>query len=214
MSTKFTLDVTARDRAGKGVARTLRREGRIPAVIYGGNQAPAMISLDSNTVNVMYRKGHMGTSIGTLNMDGKKHMVIARDIALHPVTDVIEHIDFLRVSEKTTITVNVPLHIVGQDKSPAMSKKAVVTYAHHEISVDCQATNIPEHIDVDISKLDVGAIVHAGDLKLPSGVSLHGNIAEQNLLTLELPRILSDELDASTPDTIATAEKTEEKEGE
>lgn len=207
MSTKFVLDVATRDRAGKGVARTLRREGRIPAVIYGGNQAPALISLDSNTVNVMYRKGHMGTSIGTLNLDGKKHMVIARDIGLHPVTDVIEHIDFLRVSEKTTITVNVPLHVVGQDKSPAMAKKAIITYSTHELAIDCQATNIPENIEVDISKLDVGAIVHAGDVKLPNGVSLHGNIAEHALLTLELPRVLSDALDAGTPDAPAAAEE-------
>ena len=122
---KFTLDAVVRDRAGKGVARQLRAKGRVPAVIYGDSKEPTLISLDGNTINLQYRRGHMGTAIGTLNVDGTKHMVIARDVSLHPVKDTVEHVDFLRVSDKTRITVSVPLHVIGQDKSPAILKKAI-----------------------------------------------------------------------------------------
>lgn len=189
---QIALEATARDRAGKGVARTLRREGRVPAVIYGDGKEPVLISLDANKIYLEHRKGHMSTNLCNLSIDGAKHLVIARDIALHPVTDVVEHIDFLRVSQKTRVSVRVPLHVVGQDKSPGLAKKGIITYATHDIEVDCQATSIPEHLDVDVSSLDIGDNVHAGDLKLPNGVKLPTNAESLSILSIEDPNMAED----------------------
>lgn len=182
-----TLEAKARDRAGKGVARTLRREGRIPAVIYGDNKEPVLISLDSNKINLEYRKGHMRTNLTNLVVDGAKQMVIARDISLHPVTDVVEHVDFLRVSSKTRVTVAVPVHVVGQEQSPGVKRKGLITYSHHEMQLSCPATAIPDFVEVDVSKLDIGGVVHAKDVKLPKDVTLAPNTEDESVVAIENP---------------------------
>lgn len=215
--TQIALEAAARDRAGKGVARQLRRQGRVPAVIYGDGKEPILISLDANRLHLEHRKGHMATNLCNLSLDSGKHLVIARDIALHPVTDVIEHIDFLRVSQKTRVTVPVPIHIVGQEKSPGLHKKGIITYATHEIELDCQATSIPEHVEIDVSELDIGDVVHAGDLKLPNGTRLAPNMQSSSVLSIEDPHMAAEpeptEVAAAAADVPATAEAAKDEAG-
>ena len=115
MSKNYAMTAVKRERAGKGVARSLRREGRTPAVIYGDNKEPVKISLSSNAINVEYNRGHMYTNLCDLEVEGDKYLVLARDVQLHPLTDVVEHVDFLRVSARTKIAVMVPFHFVAHD---------------------------------------------------------------------------------------------------
>src|SRR3982751_857414 len=120
-SRNYALKGETRDGAGKGVARALRRENIIPAVIYGDGKAPVSIKLPSKELNLEYNKGHMYTSLCTLNVAGTDHLVLVRDVQLHPVTDIVTHVDFLRVTPKTKLHVKVPLNVIGEETSPGLT---------------------------------------------------------------------------------------------
>lgn len=169
MSKKYTLAAQKRDRAGKGVARALRREDKVPAVIYGDNKAPVMISMAANPLRLEYLKGHMKTNLCELNVDNETVLTLVRDIQLHPVTDKIEHVDFMRVSPKTTIHVKVPVHFIGQDVSPGLKAKGVLNVSEHEVELICKASDIPETLDVDLSKLEIGQDIKISQVTLPKG---------------------------------------------
>ncbi len=171
MSKNYAMTAAVRERAGKGVARSLRREGQVPAVIYGDNKEPVKIALSSNAINVEFNKGHMFTNLCDLDLDGKKHLVLARDVQLHPVTDVVEHVDFLRVGPKTKIAVMVPVHFIDHDKCPGLDRKGIVNVVRHEVELWCSAMDIPEQIDVSLADKDFGDAVKISNAKLPAGVS-------------------------------------------
>ena len=169
MSKQYVLEAQARERAGKGVARSLRREGRTPAVIYGDGQEPVKISLDTNTINVEYNKGQMYTTLCDLAVGGEKHLVLARDVQLHPVTDVVEHVDFLRVTDKTQIAVDVPVQFINEDKCPSLDKKGILNVVRHTVELQCIAKNIPDLIEVDVAGKEHGDAVKISDALLPKG---------------------------------------------
>lgn len=169
MSKHYALKATKREKAGKGVARSLRREGRIPAVIYGDKKEPVTISLDMNKINVEYNKGHIFTSLCDLDVDGTKYLLLARDVQKHPVTDVVEHVDFLRVTEKTTITIRVPVHFFNHDKSPSLKEKGTLNVTRHDVEIVCQAQNMPDYIEVNLEGKNHGDSVRAHDAVLPKG---------------------------------------------
>lgn len=169
MSKHYALQATKREKAGKGAARSLRREGKIPAVIYGDKKEPVTITLDMNRVNVEYNKGHIFTTLCDLDLDGQKHLLLARDAQKHPVTDVVEHVDFLRVTEKTTIAIMVPVHFFNHDKSPSLKEKGTLNVTRHEVEVICQAQNMPEYIEVNLEGKAHGDAVRAHDAVLPAG---------------------------------------------
>lgn len=171
MSKNYNLTAAKRDQAGKGAARSLRRSNKTPAVIYGDFKEPVKIVLDENIINVEYRKGHMFTSVCDIVVDGEKHMVLARDIQLHPVTDNVMHVDFLRVTAKTKIAVNVPLHFINEDLSPGLKNKGTLNVVRFEMEVLCSAIDIPEFINVDLDGKDFGDAIRLSDAKLPEGVS-------------------------------------------
>lgn len=189
MSTKhYAFEAKEREGAGKGIARALRREGRVPAVIYGNKKEPVLISLDANTVNVQYQRGHMFTTLCDINVDGEKSLVLARDIQLHPVTDIVEHVDFLRVSPKTQIAVNVPVHFTGEDSSKAIQQGGILNVVRFEVELNCSATDIPEAIEVDISAKQIGDAIKISDTKLPAGVTPVINDRDFTLATLDAPK--------------------------
>lgn len=170
MSKHISMTAVLRDRAGKGNARATRRQGKVPAVIYGDNKPPVMIAIDNLPIVKALHGGLLFTHLCDLDVDGQKHLVLARDVQLHPVKDTPEHVDFLRVSEKTQITVEVPLHIVNDEKCPAAKAGGVISLVLHTLEVKCRADQIPEHIDIDLSKLAMGDSIKVEDLKLPTGV--------------------------------------------
>lgn len=169
MSKKYTLAAQKRDRAGKGIARALRRENRIPAVIYGDSKAPVMISMEENPVRLEYMKGHMKTNLCELKVDNETVLTLVRDIQCHAATDKIEHIDFMRVSPKTTIHVKVPVHFINQETSPGLKAKGVLNVVAHEVELICAASDIPEALEVDLSAVQIGGDVKISDVKLPKG---------------------------------------------
>lgn len=169
MSKNYALQANARERAGKGVARALRRESKTPAVIYGDHKEPISIAIDTNTVNVEYNKGHMFTTLCDLDVEGQKHTVLARDVQLHPVTDNVLHVDFLRVTPKTKIAVNVPVHFINEEKSPGLHNKGILSVIRYQVELMCSAVNIPEYIEVDLEGKEQGDSVRISDAKMPEG---------------------------------------------
>ncbi len=168
MSKHIAMTATSRDRAGKGNARETRRQGKVPAVIYGDNKPPVTIAVDVFPITKALHSGHLFTHLTDLEVGGQKHLVLARDVQLHPVKDTPIHVDFLRVSEKTVITVEVPLHLVNEDKSPAVKALGTINLVHHTLEVSCRADQIPEFIEIDVGALDIGDVLHVSDLKMPA----------------------------------------------
>jgi large subunit ribosomal protein L25 len=203
----YALKAAKRDQAGKGVARSLRRENKAPAVIYGDNKEPVKISLEGNAINLEYRKGHMFTSLCDLEVDGTKQLVLARDVQLHPVSDMVEHVDFLRVTPKTTIVVDVPVHFINHDDCPGLKEKGVLNIVLHELELVCQAMNIPDSVDVDLKGKGLGAAVRLSDAKLPEGTKPVAGVRDYVIATLQIPRAyVEQEITAPTPDAVAGAE--------
>lgn len=209
MTKHYAIKAQARDGAGKGVARALRREGRVPAVIYGNNEAPVLVSLPEKEMSKQYHTGHAFTTLCDLDVDGKKVMTLARDIQLHPVKDTIDHVDFLRVSEKTRLNVDIPVHMVGHEESPGLESKGILNVVRHSIELNCQATKIPEYIEVNLAGKDLGDSVNASDATLPAGAQFVIDDRDFTIATIVAPK-RADDLDEEE----AEGEEGETAEGE
>jgi len=171
MSVKnIAMAAQKRDGTGKGSARAARRENKIPAVIYGNNQSPVTITLDEKAITMAYHTGSLYTTLVDIDVDGTKELVLARDVQTHVVKDTIQHVDFLRVSAKTKIAVMVPVNFINEGASPALAAGAILNTVRHEVELLCQATSIPEALDVDLTDKDYGDSVNISDAKLPEGV--------------------------------------------
>ncbi len=171
-SKRYALAAQKRERAGKGIARQLRRDNRVPAVIYGDNKAPAIISLPEKEMRLEYMKGHIFTNLAEIDLEGEKILALVRDVQLHPVSDKIESVDFLRVGPKTKTTVHVPVHFVKYETSPAGKSGGVLNVAYHELELRCAVTDIPEAVEVDLSKAEIGDSVHLSQITLPKGAEI------------------------------------------
>ena len=169
MSKNFALKAEKRERAGKGVARALRREDKIPGVVYGDHKEPVMISMPAKEVGLEYNKGHMFTTLCDLDVSGDKHLVLARDIQLHPVTDRVLHVDFLRVSPKTKLNVMVPVHFINEEECPGIKEKGILNVVRHEVELTCAATTIPEAIEVDLTPFEIGDAIKISAASMPQG---------------------------------------------
>jgi large subunit ribosomal protein L25 len=169
MSATKVIKAEARDRAGKGAARALRRENKIPAVIYGAKQAPVGISLDAKQTTHLLHAGGFLTTIFEIEVGGKKERAIPRDYQVDPVKDTLIHVDFLRVSKDSVVHVQVPVHFVNEDKSPGLKTGGVLNIVEHTIDLTVPAEKIPDFIEVDLSGLTVGDSVHISAVKLPEG---------------------------------------------
>jgi large subunit ribosomal protein L25 len=168
MSDVKELKAVARDQVGKGAARAVRRTGRVPAVIYGGGAAPRAISLDANETRIRIFAGHFLTTVFEVDVDGEKTRVIPRDYQLDPVKDTPLHVDFLRVSEGQTLTVEVPVHYVNQAGSPGLKRGGTLNIVRHEVELIVPSNAIPEAIEADLTGLDLGDSLHISAVKLPA----------------------------------------------
>lgn len=166
----YELKAEARDRVGKGSSRELRRNGLIPAVIYGDKQAPISIALSTNEVTKRIHAGGFMTTVATIEVNGQKISVLPKDYQLDPVRDFTLHVDFLRVSANSRVTVEVPVHFINEDKS-AIKTGGVLNIVRHEVELECPANDIPEFLTADLSDLKVGDSVHISDIKLPKGIT-------------------------------------------
>ncbi len=164
------LAAMPRERAGKGAARAVRRQGRVPGVIYGGKETPALISLDPREIDREIHRPGFFTRLFEVECAGKHERCIARDLQLDAVSDKPEHVDFMRVSEETRIRVAVPVKFDNADKSPGLKRGGVLNVVRHTIEVYCRVDNIPQLIRVNLDGLDIGDSVHISAVKLPEGV--------------------------------------------
>ncbi|MBP1475583.1 50S ribosomal protein L25/general stress protein Ctc [Frateuria sp. MAH-13] len=173
MSQTHEIKAQSRTDEGKGASRRLRHAAMVPAVVYGGTQPPQSIQIEHNTILLAAKNEWFFSSILDLNVDGKVQKVLVRDWQKHPFKQQMLHMDFLRVNENEAIRVNVPLHFLNQEKSPA-GKTSGVVISHNltEVEVSCLPGNLPEFIELDLVDLKPGDIVHLSQIKLPKGVSL------------------------------------------
>ncbi|PDS76498.1 50S ribosomal protein L25/general stress protein Ctc [Rhizobium sp. L43] len=167
----YELKAEARERVGKGSARELRRNGLIPAVIYGDKQAPIAIALNTNEVTKRIHAGGFMTTVATIEVDGKKFKVLPKDYQLDPVRDFTMHVDFLRVSGNTQVTVEIPVHFINEEKSPGVKVGGVLNIVRHEVEVHCPADAIPEFFNVDLNGKKIGDSIHISEVTLPKGVT-------------------------------------------
>ena len=194
MTETHTLTAEPRQRAGKGTARQTRRAGRIPAVIYGNKLPPVTISLDANEFGKVLKKPGFFTHLFDLTVAGAIHRVLPRDVQFHPVSDQPEHVDFLRVSAETKITLDVPVRFVDQDKCPGLKRGGTLNIVIHDMTLICDAAHIPEHVDISLEGLDLGASVHVSDVKLPAGVTT-SDASHETIVTIATPSGLKAEAD-------------------
>jgi large subunit ribosomal protein L25 len=169
----FELEAESRSDMGKGASRRLRRDGKVPAIMYGGDEDPQSISLLHS--EILKRLDHEAfySHILTVKVDGRASKAVLRDMQRHPSKPVIMHMDFQRVDESKPIRVHVPLHFIGEDVAPGVKTGGgMVTHELIEVELEVLPRNLPEFIEVDISGLNVGESLHLSDLKLPESGSL------------------------------------------
>jgi len=167
----FKLDASVRTDLGKGASRRLRREDKLPGIIYGGEEAPVSITLDHNKVNNSADFEAFYSHVLEINLDGKVVEVLVKDMQRHPFKPKITHIDFQRVIAGQDVHTNVPLHFVNEDQSAAAKAGGIAEHHVTEIEVTCQPKDLPEFIEVDMAAVEMGQTVHLSDLTLPAGVS-------------------------------------------
>src|SRR3954447_9251385 len=174
----MAIEITARKREaqGTGASRRLRRLGRVPGIVYGGDRGPMNIELDHKDLYQSLRNEKFHASILTLALDGTKEQVLLRVVNMHPFKAQVQHIDFQRISKDKKIHMKVPMHFVNADKSPGVKEQGgVVSHILNELDIVCFPDDLPEFVEVDLSGLAVGNSVHARQLALPKGVELSLN---------------------------------------
>ena len=204
MATVNELSATARPKAGKGAARAVRREGRVPGVIYGDSKEPIGISLDFKELRQRIYAGHFLTTVFNVDVDGTKHRVIPRDFQLDPVRDNPIHVDFLRLGEGAKVRVRVPIHVINADQAPGIKRGGTVNIVTHTISVLVPADAIPQGFDVDITGLEINYSKHLSDIEIPGNVRVleHGDIT---LVTIVPPSGYAEEMKAAAEAAAAAA---------
>ena len=171
MSDMTTISASERERVGKGSARAARRAGLVPAVIYGDKKDPVGITMQAREITkIVHQPGIFGRLL-EIDVAGTKSTVLTRDIQFHPVSDVVMHLDFLRVSQSATVAVAVPVEFINEDKCPGIKIGGVLNVVRYEIELNCPATAIPEKITIDLDGVKIGDSIHISAIPLPEGVS-------------------------------------------
>ena len=168
----FEFDAEIRTNTGKGDARRSRRLGKIPAIIYGGGAEPVKLFLTHHRILKALENEAVYSHVLTLRYDGNEEKAILKAIERHPSRPIIMHMDFQRINENDTIRVHVPLHFINQETSLGVKKSGVINHALAEVEVICLPQHLPEFIEVDMAKVDVGEMVHLSDLQVPAGVEI------------------------------------------
>jgi large subunit ribosomal protein L25 len=220
MSGEFTLNAQTRNDLGKGASRRLRRlENRVLGIVYGGKDKPTPITFAMNEIVKLTESEAFFTSLVDLTIDGKSEQVVVKDMQRHPAKNSIMHVDFLRVSASTKITMHVPLHFINEDICQGVKQEGgTISHALNDIEISCLPKDLPEYIEVDMAPLKVGENIHISDLTLPAGVESvalsHG--ADHDLLVsaVNAPRGGNDDDDASqASSTAGSGEKSEGGQG-
>lgn len=209
MAKTVKLEAELREKAGKGVARALRREEKTPAVIYGGKDTPVSITLSTHNITMEYHKGHMFTTLFDVKVDGKETMVLPRDIQLHPVSDNVMHIDFLRVTEKTKLVVSVPVHFINAEQSPGMEDKGILNTVRHEVDLLVSAIKIPDQIEVNLAGKEHGDAIKVSDAVMPEGAQ-NASDRDLTIAVINAPKRATEAEEAEEGEVAVSEEGAEE----
>ena len=207
MSDQLTLSAETRDRAGKGASRELRRQNRIPAVIYGNKQEPVTIHVEEKALVKLLMTGHFMNSVIELDLGGKKQIALPKDVAFHPVSDRPTHVDFLRIVKGAKVEVNVPVVFINEDASPGLKRGGVLNVVRHELELICDNDKLPDDIQIDVSGFDVGDSIHISNVKLPAGSESKITDRDFTIATIVAPSALkSSDGDTATTEAEGEAE--------
>ena len=210
------LTANAREKVGKGSAREARRQGNIPAVIYGDKKSPTPIVVEQKILVRHLSTGGFFNTLFDIDVNGELNRVLPRDVQLHPVTDVPEHVDFLRVSATTKVSVEVPVEFIGDDVSPGIKSGGVLNVVRYTVEVSCTPDLIPNTLLLDLSSAEIGDSLHISAVNLPEGVTPIISDRDFTIATIVAPTVVRDEAtsddesDSEDTETEATAESTEE----
>ncbi len=177
----------------RGAARALRREGLVPAVIYGDNKSPLSITVTYKDAMKRIQQGGFLSQVISVDVDGEEHRVIPRDYQLEPVRDFLVHVDFLRVSKTSILTVEVPVHFVNEEDSPGLKRGGVLNVVRHTVEVNATEANLPEFLEVDLSSVETGDSIHISAVNLPDGVTPTITDRDFTIATIAAPSALKSE---------------------
>jgi large subunit ribosomal protein L25 len=200
MSDQLTLSAETRDRVGKGASRALRREGRIPAVIYGGKEDPVGIHVNARELAKLLGTGHFMNSIVMVDVGGKVTRTLPKDVAFDPVSDAAVHVDFLRIGEHSTVTVAVPVVFVDEEEAPGLKRGGVLNIVAHELELSVDAAEIPDQIEVSLKGLEVGESIHVSAITLPKGATVVSHEDDLTIATVVAPSALKSSEGAAADD--------------
>lgn len=203
MADVSTIAATPRGGVGKGAARTARRNGMVPGMIYGNRLEPVMINVERPILDRELGQAGFFIRLVDIEVDGEKHRVLPREVQFHPVTDAPLHIDFLRFSADRKLSVAVPVRFLNEDESPGLKRGGVLNIVRHEVEVQCTADNIPNEFEIDVTGLDIGDAMHASAISLPEGVAFTITDRDFTVATIAAPTVMA-----------ADEEEEEEVEGE
>jgi large subunit ribosomal protein L25 len=193
MSEQLTLPAEARERAGKGASRELRREGRVPAVVYGEKKEPLSIHVEEKLLTKMLHTGHFMNSVVMIDYQGKPHRTLPKAIDFHPVTSRPIHVDFLRIGEHTKVHVAVPMRFDNEEASPGLKRGGVLNTVIHELEIVCDAASIPSEIHIPLDGLEIGDSIHISQVKLPAGVTPANTEEDFTVATIVAPSAMKQE---------------------
>ncbi|MEP2234844.1 MAG: 50S ribosomal protein L25/general stress protein Ctc [Alteripontixanthobacter sp.] len=202
MSEALTLPAETRERAGKGASRALRREGRVPAVIYGGKEEPTPIHVEAKELIRQLDTGHFMNSIVMIDVGGKSVRALPKDVAFHPVTDRPVHADFFRLSKDAKIEVEIPVVFVNEEDSPGLKKGGVLNVVRHELELVCESDKIPDQIEIDVTGKEVGDSIHISEITLPEGSVSAITDRDFTIATLVAPSALKKSEDESSDEEV------------
>jgi large subunit ribosomal protein L25 len=214
MSEQLTLPAEARDRAGKGASRALRREGRVPAVVYGEKKEPLSIHVEERLLMRILSTGHFMNSVIMIDFQGTPQRTLPKAVDFHPVSSRPIHVDFLRISEHTKVHVAVPVRFDNEEASPGLKRGGVLNVVQHELELVCDAAHIPNEIHIPLDGLDIGDSVHIGQVSLPDGVLPANQDDDFTVATIVAPSAMKAEEEETAPaGEVPTLEEGEEAEG-
>ncbi len=207
MSDQLVLSAETRDRGGKGASRELRRNGRVPAVVYGGKEEPLMIHVEEKLLMKQLMTGHFMNSVVMIEVDGKQVRTLPKDVAFHPVKDRPIHADFLRITKDAKVHVAVPVIFTNEEASPGLKRGGVLNIVRHELELVCDAANIPDDIAIDVTGFDVGDSIHISHVKLPKGSESAITDRDFTIATIVAPSALKSSGGDTTKDDGEAAEE-------
>ena len=214
MSDQLTLPAEARDRAGKGASRALRRDGRVPAVIYGQKKDALSIHVEEKLLTKMLHTGHFMNSVVMIDVGGKPTRTLPKAVDFHPVSSRPVHVDFLRISEHTKVNVAVPMRFDNEEESPGLKRGGVLNVVVHELEIVCDAAHIPAEIHIPLDGLEIGDSIHISQVSLPDGVVPSNTDDDFTVATIVAPSAMKSEEEEAAPAGDVPTVEGEEAEGE